>query len=246
MPKLSEIPVTENKTVLAYGSSGAGKTVFACSFPGPIYVADFDGKVTSAAAFFKGTPQAEQIEYDNFSGKHAYMQFVKKFNELGVIPAEKFPFKTLVVDSITLLSASMMDEVMKQNPGSQRSKMDTTLVPNLKDYQIAISHFKDQIRKILSLKDRCNVVMTAHISTDKDETTGEITVQPLIWGKDLPAWLPMVFEEVYRCYGELKDGKPVHFGQCRAERKYIARTQIQKLPSVFSLSYAEMKKWSSL
>lgn len=242
MPKLSDLQDTHFRTVLAYGDSGAGKTVFGAGFPGPIWIADFDGKVSSAASFYKGTPQYDLIEYDTYSGHSAWMPFVKRINELAKFPKDQFPFKTIVVDSITTFSASMMEEVMKQNPGSQRSKMLETQVPNLKDYQIAISHCKDVIKKILSFRDRCNIVMTAHIQKDKDETTGEILFQPLIWGKDLPTWLPMVFEEVYRCYAEVKEGKSIHWAQTRAEKKYIARTQIPKLPSPVKLGYDEMKK----
>lgn len=242
MAKLSDLPEGGFRTVLVYGDSGAGKTVFSAGFPGPLFIADFDGKISSAAAFYRGTPQLAQIDYEAYSAPGSWQPFVKKMNEIAKIPADKFPYKTIVIDSITTFAASMMDEVMKQNPGSQRSKMMDTQVPNLKDYQIAISHCKDIIRKILAMKDRCNVVMTAHIQKDKDETTGEILFQPLIWGKDLPAWLPMVFEEVYRAYAEKKDKDTTHWAQTRGEKKYIARTQIPKLPSPVKLSYEEIKK----
>ncbi len=243
MAKLSALPEGGFRTVLVYGDSGAGKTVFATGFPGPVFVADFDGKVSSAASFYRGTPQLDLIEYETYSSHGAWITFVKKINELSKVPPGDFPFKTIIVDSITTFAASLMDEVMKQNPGSGRSKMLDTSVPNLKDYQIAISHCKDIIKKILSFRDRCNVVMTAHVQRDKDETTGEILFQPLIWGKDLPNWLPMVFEEVFRAYAETKDNKSMHWAQTRAEKKYIARTQIQKLPSPMKLSYEELKKY---
>jgi len=242
MAKLSDLQTTNYKTVLAYGLSGSGKTCFATGFPGPIWAADFDGKISSAASFHKGTAQAGLIEYEDYSAHRDWPKFVKRCNEIMALPKEGFPFKTLIIDSITTFSAALMSEVIRQNPEGKRQKVNATLVPMISDYQLAIFHFKDLVRNLLAMKDRCNIVMTAHYIQDKDETTGEVIAQPLIFGKELPGWLPMVFEEVYRCYAERKDGKTKFTGQSRAERKYIARTQITKIPDTFELSYAEMQK----
>jgi AAA domain len=246
--KLSDLNLSERKKVLAYGLSGSGKTVFACSFPGPILFFDFDGKVSSAASFYKNSPQLNEIQVESCSSVDSFNIFWKKFMELKTLAQkpENFPYKTIVLDSITTFSMSLMAEVMRQNPGeaSKRSRVADTLVPHLKDYQIAISHIKNTISGLLNLP--CNIVMTAHLQTDKDELTGEIMRQPLIFGKDLPGWLPMVFEEVYYCSvtsGSDASGKSQikHQGQARGP-KYICRTQIPNLPALFDLSYENMKK----
>lgn len=244
--KLSALNPSEKKKILAYGLSGAGKTVFACSFPGLIWVADFDGKISSAASFYAGTSQLEVIDYDNFSGKGDFKAFWKRFVELreAAKKPESFPYKTVVLDSITTFSASLMNEVMAQNPGdeSKRSHVSDTTVPHLKDYQIAISHIKNTITTILSWP--CNVIMIAHLQIDKDEFTGEILRQPMIFGKDLPGWLPMVFEEVYYCSVQAGEGKnPFRYiGQARGP-KYVCRTQLRNLPATFDLGYENLKKY---
>jgi hypothetical protein len=175
--------------------------------------------------------------------------FWKKFLELKTLALkpESFPYKTIVLDSITTFSGSLMAEVIRQNPGeaSKRSHVADTMVPHLKDYQIAISHIKNVVSGLLSLP--CNVVMTGHIQTEKDELSGEIIRQPMIFGKDLPGWLPMVFEEVYYCHvssGADSSGKSQikHLGQARGP-KYVCRTQINGLPAVFDLNYDTMKKY---
>ncbi len=240
--KLSELNPAGRKTLMLYGQSGSGKTCFATSFPGPVLVFDFDGKISSAASFHKGTPQLTEIEYESLAGA-SFSKFWKRFLELRKLaenPAA-FPYKTIVLDSVTTFSVALMQEVIKQNPGTKRMKVNETIVACLPDYQIAISHFKDIVTGMLSWP--CNVIATAHIQTSKDETTGEITREPLVYGKDLPAWLPMVFEEVYRCYAEKKDGKPAHFAQTRADTKYVARTQIRSIPDPFILTQEEFKKY---
>lgn len=249
MGKLSELKTNENKKVLIYGQSGTGKTIFSCSFPGPIYVADFDGKISSAATFYKNTPQIGDIEFDSFVAYSDFNKFYSKISSLKKIADDSkkaplevpFPFKTVILDSITTFSNALMKEVIRQNPSSKRTKVNDTLVPFLPDYQIAISHFKDIIMTLLSLP--CNFVATGHIQTSKDEMTGEILNEPLIYGKDLPSWLPVVFEEVYRSFTETVDGKTSFMAQSKADRKYIARTQLQGIPEKFKLSYEELKKY---
>jgi phage nucleotide-binding protein len=242
--KLSELNPSENKKILIYGLSGAGKTVFATGFPGPVFVMDFDGKVSSAASYWKGSSQLDQIEFESYAGKADFSKFWTKFQELLKLgKAGQLPYRTVVLDSITTFSASLMNEVMRQNPGDEgkRSRVSDTTVPHLKDYQIAISHFKNTVAQLLSLP--CNVVVTAHLQIDKDEMTGEILRQPLIFGKDLPGWLPMVFEEVY--YASViagKDNKAEHQAQARGP-KYVCRTQIPALPATFKLGYEELKKF---
>lgn len=234
--KLSELETGKNKKVLAFGDSGTGKTVFACSFPTPIKVFDFDRKISSAASYYKTDPERlSQIDVTQIDPK-SFPTFYTKLIELQ----KDCPYKTVIIDSVTTFAACLMNEVMKQNPGSGRSKVHKTTVPNLKDYQIAISHTKDMILQVLSLP--CNIVLTAHISRDKDESTGRILNQPLIWGKELPTWLPMVFEEVYRTYVDRKDGKVRYLAQTQASSQFVARTQITGLPDPMELSYESMEK----
>lgn len=250
MPKLSELAESSRKTIMVYGNSGSGKTIFACGFPGPILVWDFDGKVSSAANFYRGTPQLDQIDYHPCAKKADFNKnFYTKLVELENLSKkpEPFPYKTIVLDSITTFVDALMAEVIKQNPGeaSSRAHVDDTKVANQRDYLIAISHVKNTVTKILSLP--ANIVITGHMQSEKDELTGEILYAPLVFGKDLPKWFPVVFEEVYRTYVDEKveGSKTViqYMAQTRALKKYIARSQIQKLPNPVRLDYNEIAKF---
>ena len=124
--KLSDLKQTDsNIKVLIYGLSGAGKTSCALGFPGPMYVADFDGKISSGANFWeaKDPKRLEAIEYDNFQptaangGVRVYRKFEAKLAELEDLAKQgKFPFRTFVLDSLTSFGDMMLQAIMADNP----------------------------------------------------------------------------------------------------------------------------------
>jgi hypothetical protein len=243
--KLSALETSSRLKILIYGHSGVRKTCFACEFPGPIYVADFDGKISSARNWLADRPEKlEAITYDSFVEgqnpliKTAFGRYYKQLLELEKFAAapEPFPYATVVLDSITTYTQAMLHEVMSQHPGAKRYDKWT---PALQDYGIATSHFKIYLLRLLSLP--CNVIVTAHIQLTKDEKTGALVYEPLIYGK-LPGLLPIWFEEVYRAYVEdSKEGRK-YLMQTQASRKYRARSQIKGLPDPCPTSYEELSK----
>ncbi len=248
MPQqLSELNTEKRLKILAYGHSGTGKTIFACGFPLPIYVADFDGKISSARNYYsiKDSERLKQISFDSFQPKGKieidkpfarYNTELVNLERLAAGP-EPFPYKTVVLDSVTTYLEQMTREVMRQKPQTKRYDKDT---PVLQDYGIVSSHFKLYLSRILQLP--CNVVVTAHIGLTKDELTGEVTYGALLTPKLAPM-LPILFEEVYRTYTELKDGKTLYMAQTQASRKYSARCQIQGLSNPTELSYTNIAKF---
>lgn len=241
--KLSELQPGKNLKVLAYGPSGTGKTVFAASFPLPLLLLDFDGKASSAASYYSGQKRLEEIEVEKYlpipgdAADRPFVRYNTKLVELEKLAAGgKFPYQTVVIDSLTLYTDQMLKEIVEQNPGIKRQASPTVKLTAMQDYMILNSHFKNMLIRILQLP--CNVVVTAHIQVNKDEITGEITREPLLPGK-LPSILPMLFEEVYRTYAA--DGK--YLAQTQSNAQYQARSQIKGLPAVLSLSYDELKKY---
>jgi len=246
MPALSDIKTESNLKILLYGNSGAGKTVFAAGFPGPILYLDFDGKVDSAAEFYKGDERLKHIDVRQLQQQLMMNQNLNPIAELNkiiateLIPAQKqgaLPFKTLVLDSITTFSSLTLNHILLTNPGIKRNTTAQGNQPGLQDYGILKREFAKLIPGLLSLQ--CNVVMLGHISTDKDESTGEIIRGPLMDGS-FAKELPIYFKEVWRAF---VDDKGNHFAQTRSDSRYNCRSQLKNLPSPLPLNYTELAKY---
>lgn len=236
MANLTDFEVSKNIKLLAYGNSGTGKTCAATGFPGPVWVADFDNKISSAAAYHKGTSQLAQISYENYGPVDTRGTSIEKFNiKLAEMNKSKLFPRTLVVDSLTTFSDEAIRFLMRMNPGLKRMDTKGASIPSLQDYQVARLFFKEIITGVINFP--CNVIFLAHIQIDKDESTGEIFRTPMMAGK-LSRELPIYFEEVYRIY--CKDGK--YLAQTKSDNRYNCRTQIKGLPAEIEFKYDELIK----
>lgn len=237
MANLVDLANSAQVKLLVYGDSGAGKTCLAGSFPGPIHICDFDGKVNSLASFLKGSAKASEISYESYTPIDTKGGASRKFNDdMGALRKNgKFP-ATLVIDSLTTFSDEGMNFLMEMNPAVKRMATGVVKVPAQQDYGIARIWFKQMIQTILTFP--CNVIFTAHIHVEKDELTGAIVRSPMLSGK-LKQELPIYFEEVYRAYVE--NGK--HMLQTKADRNFsIIRSQITGMPAAIEAHYCEIIK----
>lgn len=238
--KLSEIKIEDNLKILLYGMSGSGKTCFAASLPTPILYLDFDGKVDSAAMFHRSDKERlSQIDVRNLTQNFTQSPIAELEKIIGteLIPQEKagkMLFKTLVIDSLTTFSSSTLKYIVDTNPGIKRVITKQGQQPGMQDFGILKREFAKLIPNILNLP--CNIVMLGHISTDKDEITGEIVRGPAMDGS-FARDLPIYFKEVWRSY---VDDKGMHWAQTRADARYSCRTQIPTLPNPVKLNYSEI------
>ncbi len=239
--KLSAVKTEGNLKILLMGDAGVGKTIFACSFPGKTRVLDFDGKIDSAALFYKGKPQIDNIDVEQFTSGIELnpIQQMEKVIRDELIPAQregKMPFDTLVLDSITTFSAAALAHIVKTNPGIKRTASAQGMQPGLQDYGILSREFQRLIQGLLALP--CNVIMLAHIATEKDEATGQLLRHTMMDGS-FAKKLPIYFKEVWRAY--VKDGK--RWAQTQSDGQYNCRSQIPGLPNPVALDYAEIAKF---
>lgn len=239
--KLSDVRTEGNLKILLMGDAGVGKTIFACSLPGKTKVLDFDGKIDSAALFYKGKPQFDTIEVEQFtSGLELNpIQQMEKIIKEELIPQQKLgkmSFDTLVLDSITTFSAAALQHIVKTNPGVKRVLSAQGVQPCLVDYGILSREFQRLIQGLLALP--CNVIMLAHIATEKDEATGQLLRHTMMDGS-FAKKLPIYFKEVWRAF--VKDGK--RFAQTQSDGQYNCRSQIPGLPNPVALDYAEISKF---
>lgn len=221
--KLSELGSNPYIKVLVYGPSGSGKTCFAAGFPTPIEIWDFDGKANSAAFYFKNDPERlsniEVLPFNKFPKETRIAEFEKRTHAIDKMVKEKkeLPFKTLVIDSLTTLTNSIMDDyIYRSQMGIKRALAGVNC---LQDYQLLDRHMTQLVSGLMSLD--CNVVFIAHIGTEKDENMGTIIKQPLMPGK-FAAKLPIYFEEVY--VAKVND-KGEHLLQTKSDYQHTCRTQ---------------------
>lgn len=240
--KLSEMSASDNLKILVCGPPGTGKTCFAAGLPYPILYLDFDGKVNSAARWHESdTERLTQIDVrqlgKRLDGVDPIAEFLKIIAELGEQQKTgTMKYKTLVIDSATTFSSAVLNHIVKTNPGIKRVVSNQGVQPGMQDFGILKREFEKLIPGLLSLP--MNVVMTAHIKTDRSELTGEIIRSPIMDGSFAQS-LPIFFEEVYRVY--MKDGKP--YAQTKSDSYYdFCRSQIPRLPNPVELNYEEISK----
>lgn len=237
MKPLSEIKTEGNLKILLFGNSGAGKTCFAVDLPDPILYFDFDGKVDSAASFFRGKKDLSQVHVVELATGLHPDSIVVMDQELKKATENKVPYKTIVIDSLTTYSNAVLRHIVRTNPGIKRPMYAQGGGTSREDYGILLREFSKRIPGLLSHS--CNVIMLGHIDTERDELTGEIkrlTRMDGSFNKDLNIY----FKEVWRAF---VDGKGNRWAQTQADANYDCRSQITGLPNPLKLEYAELKKY---
>lgn len=228
MPKLSEVKTTNQFKLLIMGEPGEGKTVLACSFPGPALLLDFDGKADSAASFYKGQDLVNHIDVEELNAS-LVDDPIQKLNEIidkKLIPQQregKLEYKTIILDSVTTFSRAVLNHIVKTNPGIKRVASKQGVQPGMQDYGILRREFAKLIPGLLSLP--CNIVMTAHIDAKKDDLTGEISRGPVMDGS-FSQELGIYFKEVW----VLSTEKGKRMAQTQSNFKFKCRSQIKGLP----------------
>lgn len=241
--KLSEIKPSENLKVLVVGPPGTSKTCFGAGFPYPLLVLDFDGKINSAAAWYANDAERlSNIEVRQMGRRLDGVDPIDEMNKLineELVPQQKsgqMKWKSLMIDSATTFSSACLSHIVRTNPGIKRVLSKQGMQPCQQDFGILKREFSRLIPGLLSLP--MNIIMTAHIKTDRNDITGEIIRTPIMDGS-FGQELPIYFEEVY-CVS-MKDGKP--FAQSKSDMNYnFCRSQIPRLPNPVELKYENLIK----
>jgi ABC-type dipeptide/oligopeptide/nickel transport system ATPase component len=264
--KLSEFKQDENLSLCIIGQSGSGKTCLISSFPKPMCILDFDGKVQSAANHLKREKlEAELAQIDvipiqkmvgiaenKATGQKAqaatsqqFTAIVSWLNEMEAIvkTGKPFPYKTIAFDSITRFSEVLLNEVIRASKGKIKYSVENPFpdqgpeTPSVQHYGVNMSNFKSILNRFLALP--ATKIVTAHWERDKDELTGKIINQALLSGK-LSPYLPIVFEEVYRSYVEQTPTGVKYMLQTVSDKDFDCRSQLG-LPARIESHYRNLK-----
>lgn len=112
MPNAANRPPESRFMGLFVGPSKSGKTVAECSFPGPILVFDFDGRIGG----IDGAPWIDktQVDYQYYPprvGPNTAPTYEKVNNDFAILLAESLAgrcrYKTVIVDSLTSLTFAL-------------------------------------------------------------------------------------------------------------------------------------------
>lgn len=185
---------------LFLGDPGTGKTIQACSFPGPLYVFDCDNRMRPVLMFHG---DRKDITFDTY-----HRDYPKLASQLEWI-YNKNPYATVVVDSLTMLSDMIILQSIRSagigdDKDRQNKKIGGVAVPSIEDFNMesgALTQVIDALRGI-----RAHVILTAHVITtsEKDLKTKKVTENRtlLTAGKKIAAKLPTAFDEIYGFYSE--------------------------------------------
>ena len=156
---------TEDRFVgLFVGRSGSGKTVAACSFPGPIEVLDFDGRIRGILG--ASWINKSQINYDSFPPREAGL--ITRINQklegwMNASRVGQFPVKTIILDSLTSECATIVQQALPithaQGKGMSFGTINLTGPEDYKFESQATLSILSFLRSIPGV----NIVVTAHI-----------------------------------------------------------------------------------
>lgn len=183
--------VVEYLNVLVYGEAGAGKTYFGGTADDdertkPLLVFDVEGGLATLRrrSGVDVTPPIRSLK-----------DFTNKYNELyRSIDKEtgQLYYKTLMIDSLTELTAldmrSIMDEAYNKNPETVDKD-----VPSPREWGKAREHMRTIVRALRDLP--CNIVFTAALGSHTEENTNITRFYPAFAGKlraDIPGFVDIV------------------------------------------------------
>lgn len=183
MPNAKDVTVkTEWLKVMSVGESGTGKSSFAASFPTPGFVFDFGNEIIS----YRG----KDFDYEQYElNATGWAKYERDFVNVKKSVSEG-KYYTVVVDNVSAMTDLAMEKALQLDP-----KRSATNGPiwNV-HYGMVKNLMEGRLRQLINLN--CNLVLIAHIDTQKDENGAIIGVEPSMTGS-LSADVPAYFHEVY-------------------------------------------------
>lgn len=167
------------RTVLIYGQSGTGKTKLAGEFLDPLFLSCDPGKLGGALTIID-----KKVKHIKITSYSQLMDLIPTLTA----EADKGSFKTIVLDSISYLSSTILRDILKQS-GRE--------IPRFEEWNLNATRMRTLINSITSINS--HIVFTAVEQKDKDEITGKISGEPKLPGQ-LATELPQACDITVRLY----------------------------------------------
>lgn len=187
--------VSSNLAVLLVGVPKSGKTCIAAAFPAP-YFLEVDDNLDSAARVLAG----KKFWYDVPTRNVKSPELVWKESLKCLMEAMANPeIKTIVVDSISLLSEFMCAWIISENVRMGKTDKNGTKIESMTipDYGRLLTMFRTLIFDLR--KSGKYVIVTSHFQTVQDELTKIIHTALAVPGQAKDS-LGGLFTDVWGCY----------------------------------------------
>lgn len=215
-----ELPTNDSVNWLLYGPFGTGKTHTVFTGRQPIYMQSFDPNGSSLRHVSALCAEGKAIvnrdcEYEDDKSPSAFDKFVLNFNTLKKAGAFDH-IGTYSIDSLTFLTDAILNKVHANNGLIGKNL-------RIQDYGEVKDIFKRVIAMCCALP--CDFVLTAHVTSEKDEVTLETITNITTVGKNAQI-IPTFFDEVYVSEVNRKDAAASYHVLTSPQRRYNARTRI--------------------
>jgi hypothetical protein len=224
MPSLKDFHEVQKVNIIQYGEAGTGKSIRAASAHvwGPVFFFDFDGKISTVFEFYKDDPETlSRIHYETFTDAPS------AFAKLVALQKDPGEIKTIVWDSWTAWEQFYLRQVMLENPGFKRMRVNiaggTVTVPDQADYRIH-AHCQWEFISLLTATPT-NVIVNCHVQVKMDELTG--IDRGLQAAGKLSKVLPKYFMEVHRTFVRENE----YAVQVKSDSDFTCNTRLRNVPT---------------
>lgn len=206
--------------LLIYGESGVGKTVFASSWPNPVFL-DIDKGMASVQR------EVHRFEINSWEDLSNATMF---------LATEPHPFQTVILDSLNELQYLSMRNVISTFTTVRRSYES---LPSISDYGKMLDDFDKVVRYTKALK--LNVVFIAQVAPREFETD---PVQPQFIGKSTARNLSRMMDVIgYLDKKDSTEGAKIRYMVFDAVN-YVTKDRSGKLPQqIENPTYDQLAKF---